>query len=267
MNTYYSLPKRMLFLIWHHISVFFKTIRCMPPIFIWLLVLFFCFDTKRIPLPLVPTYISAIIYLFFITAWFSYIFLSSFNQTAEYISILKISSRNLYFISKVISLFVICMGFAMIGALYPVVFEIVCRLKGYTAFENGVHIKDISCSFILYTIVGFLGSAISLLFQPDLTKRRDSLSMFMIICFVFAAVTKNQFFNGQNAFKYLCYVFPPIIEIGKLFAQKDVFSFNNVILATLYGLIYSIIAIFIGFGFYSKRLYGPRIASIGKTKK
>lgn len=251
MKSYSSLTWRLLNLVRHHGFVFFKSIRCMPPIFAWVITLIVCFDTKYIPLSLVSIYVSASMELFFIITWISYVFLSSFNQIAEYISVLKINSRKLYFASKIIFLSFISMLFAVFGCLYPVVLNVIYKTKGIEIFQGGIHLIDVSGSFILYVVVGLLGASVALLFQPNLTKSRDNFSLGMILLFVFLAVTKGEFFTQGNALQYVFYVFPPLIEIGQLFIENT-FGLKNLLLAILYGLGYSVTAVSIGYWLHGK---------------
>ena len=254
MKLYFDLARRLLNLVWYHAFVFFRTIRCLPPIFVWLLVIYFDYETN-LPLPLVQRYTAIIVGLFFISVWFGYLFLSSLNQSAEYICILKIGDLTLYFVSKVIFLFAVSMGFSLIGALYPICKEIMCWAQGFEAFEGGMKLSFIFGAFVLYTVVSFLGMVLTLLFAPNLSKRRDVFSMVMIIIFALASITKDQIFESQSIFKYASYIFPPVIEIGKLFYNKNIFVMHNLIWAMFYGFIYSTAAIFLRCWLDCKKLY------------
>jgi len=254
-----NLVQRMLWLVWHYCYALFQTVRFIPVVLIWLVGVFMCFDIKYPPDFAAQGYISTATWIFFIAAWFGYMFLSGSDRSAEYILIMQINSRRLYAISKVVFLLVVCIAFSVLSCLYPVVINALYQFKGIVIF-HGLQPSVFIGAFLLHFIFGTLGISIPLLFQPNPTKRRDLLSIGLILIFVLLSAIKGQFIDRQSPFYYLFYVFPPFFDITNQFFDKNVLAAADLARAAVYGIVYAITAIAAGQWLYSRRIYGPHIA-------
>lgn len=253
--------QKLFYLVWHHGFVFFQTVRGLPPILIWGLMIGLFYDF-RYPVDIGPTYMTAAPWLFFVMVWFGYLFLTGFNQTAEHIMILQINSRKRYHASRFIFLLSICAILCVAGCVYPLIVHYALRLRGIAFFTNGLRTADFFGAFLLHMIYGGLGVSLSLLFQPHSAKRRDNFSLSMLFLFTLLSYAKDQLVDIYSGFRYSLWLFPPVMDIARRFVGDKTFAAHDLAMAALYGLVYSAVAVTAGQWIYNRRAYGPRMASM-----
>ena len=102
MNGFFNGFQRVHNLVRYHYSIFFKKIRPYPPLGFWLVYLGIAY--QQVPLSIIQNYLASAMISFFTMVWFSYLFLSDFDEVTEHLLLLQINSRFLYAASKVVFL-------------------------------------------------------------------------------------------------------------------------------------------------------------------
>jgi len=260
MSESYKTLARLFYLSWHHGHVFFRKLRFLPPVVLWMFVLALCFDINNPPVNAALGYRSTMPWLFFVMVWFGYLFLSSLETVEEYILVLHINSRFLYIASKIVFLVAVLLILSLFGCILPVIIELVFRIRGLVFISGGVSLADFFSSFVLNFSLGLIGVSLAFLFHPNTSKQRDDSSLVLLILFAILAVIKDQIFNLQGVYRYILFVFTPVIDIMQLFFNKDVFVAEDIMLAALYAGVYCLIVMVVGYWLYVKKIYGPLIA-------
>jgi len=260
MNESYKTLTRLFYLSWHHGHVFFRKLRFLPPVILWLFVLALCFDINNPPVNAALGYMSTIPWMFFVMVWLGYLFFTSLNTVEEHILLLHINSRFLYIASKILFLAAVLLILTLFGCILPIIIELVFRVRGLVFIPGGVSLADFFSAFVLNFSLGFLGVSLAFLFHPNLSKHRDDSSLVLLILFAMLSVIKDQIFNLQGLYRYILFVFTPVLEIGLLTSNKDMFYVRDIMQAALYASVYCLVAMVVGYWLYTKRMYGPLIA-------
>lgn len=260
MSESYNSLLRLLYLVWYQGYVFFKKTRSLLPLALWMFVLYLCFDINYPPVYVMQGYLSTTMWFFFVMVWFGYLFFSGIDMIEEHLLILQINSRFLYSVSKILFLVVLSMALSIVGCIFPVIIELVFKIRGLTFIPNGINLTDFFGALALNIIIGTVGLSLAYIFQPNPSKSRNDFTVSTLIMFVILAFAKYQIFNLQGLSGYLLFVFTPIFEIIHLFYGKNEFVMEDVMLAAIYGGIYCLISVAVGYWLYNKRVYSPLIA-------
>ena len=242
-----------------HCSAFFTKARSYLPIGLWGLVLYMMHQGP--PPNIVQGYAALLLYLFVVMVWFSYAFLSSFDMVTEHLLILRINSRFLYAISKILFLVAVSLAAGIVGSLVPVVIEAAAWITNTAYMPYGIRVSDFFSGVFLHFIVGNLGVAAAFLFHPNPSKENEIVLIASLFLFTVLALVKHQFFNLQGHLRYILYVFTPVYEIISLFSGSYTFTAGDLALSAAKGGIYFIIAVAVGCYLYNKRVYGPLLAA------
>ena len=258
MSESYNTALKLLHLVRHHYAVFFRKIRPYPPFFLWVLVLYLMYEQP--PVNIVQGYLSSTLFLFFVMVAFGYLFLSDFDTVTEHLLILQINSRILCSASKLIFLVLASAFFSAVGALTPVIFELVSGIMGTAFMPYGIRVADFFGGFVLHFVVGALGVAVAFLFQPNPHKQSSATMLIALILFAIMTFVKHEVFGFTGIARYVLLIFTPAYEIMSLFSDKAAFAPGALFLAMVYGSAYFVVAVMVGYWLYSKRVYGPIMA-------
>lgn len=265
MRELFNTLLRLLFLVWHHAYVFFTKSRSFPPIALWIFILYLNFDTNNPPVNTFYGYMSIMPWLFFIMVWFGYLFLSSLGMVEEHILILQINSRFFNALSKVLFLLAISMIISLLGCIFPVIIHFFYILIGLNYIPGGLSLTEFFFALILSNIIGALGVSLAYLFQPNPSKQHNKFTSGTLIIFALLAIAKEQILTLQDPFHYFLFIFTPLIDILSLFYNSNMFVAEDLVLSAIYGGIYCLTAMIIGYWLYDRRLYGPLIAQCKKN--
>lgn len=228
----------MIELIKYECRKYFKSSKIIMPLLFWFIFLRICYSEGN--LSYVPNIVMSMGVLFFVMTWISY----SYQQTEELISeqllILKLQSAVKYNGSKYIFLLLIGLGFSILGIAFPMVQNI---LNHFKIFNRGITVFDISYGILLHFVVAVVGISLGALFHPRLIK--DKMSVLMVVTAGILGYAKGPIILQYPLTKYILWIFPPIYDILGSFNGQEYFHIQSMIIAILYGFIYSGITIVI----------------------
>jgi len=257
MRDCFNIAPKLAYLTRYYCSVFLTKVRSYPPLALWLTALFLMYEQP--PVNMVQGYIPTTMLIFFIMVWFGYLFLSDFDTVTEHLIILQTNSRVVYAVSKILFLLAISLAVSVIGGVFPVVVDLVTRARGSIYFADGIHVVDFFGGIILHFIVGTLGVSVAFFFHPNHNKRNDAITIIMMLSFALLAFVKHQIFNFEGILRHFLLVFTPVYEIISRFSNESAFMLRDLAISAIYGGSYFVVIILVGYWFYSKRVYGPRI--------
>ena len=129
MNGFFNSIKKLSHLVQYHRSIFFRKIRPYPPLGFWLVYLGVAY--QQVPLCIVQNYLASAMISFYIMVWFSYLFLSDFDEVMEHLLLLQINSRFLYVASKIVFLVAVSALVGVMGSVFPIILKPISLLAGY----------------------------------------------------------------------------------------------------------------------------------------
>ena len=264
MKDYNNLT-RLFSVVQYHYSVFFKKMRAYPPLVFWILYLFISY--QQVPSNIVQSYSASSMFLFFVMVWLSYTFFSDFDDVSEGLLLLQINNRFLHVAGKIIFLAVVCFFASAAGVVYPFILDMISRVIGSPFYPIGIRFSDFFGGLFLHFIVGTIGVSLAYLFHPIISGRRSNNAALVLALIIFAmlGVTKNQVFDMQGMISYVLLIFPPIYEILSMFTRAEVFTAWDLGVAAIFGGIYFLVAVVLGFFWYDWREYGPLAAIVGES--
>ncbi|RLL48261.1 hypothetical protein D8M04_03020 [Oceanobacillus piezotolerans] len=123
--------------------------------YIILIVLFYTYT----PNPIIDSYAVTALFLYIISSWLAISVLALDDPVQTQIIILHMQSRTRYYLSKLLTTFMIGLGLSLFAFVYPIVFQM---------FSESVSIQIGFISFINHLLLSLLGLSVGSLFSRNL---------------------------------------------------------------------------------------------------
>lgn len=178
--------------------------------------------------------------LFIIMVLIGYKYSMLQDLRTEQIIYLKVSNSFKYWFSKIIFIISISFCLVLVGTILSFIF--VCMDGGSVSlYEN-------CTAFILQLVIGSIGGILGLFFNNNL-KIKKNYSIMILSVIVLLSELKTYILMEWSYLKIFRYIIPPINEI--------VIAYNegNIIVITIFAIIYMLLGILLYIGINMKRLF------------
>ena len=225
----------MINLLRYYLKIYIKSNKFVAPVVLWIIFLYVNNTTR--PASFVSNLSSSGGILYFVMIWLGFVYMELEDTVSEQLLILKVKNVSKYNMSKVLFLILIGIGMSIVGIIVPITQHMI---NGYTLYTRNITVEDIIYSFILLSVMSFLGSMIGSLFHPRIFRDRK-IAMLIVFIIGLLGYTKGPLIDDFPVLKFILWVFPPVYDILMKFANQEYFSLltigNAVVLAAGYGLI------------------------------
>lgn len=237
-------------LIRYHFIVYIKTNKYLMPLLVWVMIMFTTYMQR--PLEIVSSYMVSLGALLFVATWINITYLDSVDQVGEQIMLLKVSTRRMYYASKITFMLLLGAVLGVIGVFFPVVKNVV---NGGDMFTRSFTPMDIISAALLHFVVACICTSVALIFQPQVMKNRK-LSLLCTVLALLFGLLKLAIRDDFPVSKYFLWIFPPMSDILSKFSNIDIFYLGSLCKASALGIVYSLVLVIIAQTFVNKKLYG-----------
>ena len=178
--------------------------------------------------------------VFFIMAWMGFSYCESQDWLTEQIIFLKVRNNNLYWISKVLFMWIIGIVLSLSGILLPLIANL---LSDGFLFGNKVTFIDVLLAFFIHALATLMGLLLGMIFQTKVIGSRN-ISVIIIILSALLSIIKGPLIIEFPISKVVTWILPPIYNVTSPCIENGRFSLNLFIIAVIYSVVYILIQIF-----------------------
>ncbi|MEW8956021.1 hypothetical protein [Clostridium sp.] len=189
--------------------------------------------------------------IFFIMAYMGFSYCEMQDSVTEQIVFLKVRNNNLYWISKILFIWVLGIIISLIEVILPVVINI---LSGGTFFQSEVTLSEVILAIVINILVALMGILLGMIFQTKIIGDKNSAVM-GITFIALISVIKGPLVKEFPIAKVITWILPPVYDIASLCASLGRFSLSVLSIPIIYGVIYILIVIFIYIKLMKKLLF------------
>lgn len=227
----------------YYFKIYIKSNKLIAPVVLWIIFLYVSNTTR--PAFFVANISTSGGTLYFIMIWIGFVYMELEDTVSEQLLILKVKNILKYNVSKVLLLIIIGIGMSIVGIIVPITQHMI---NGYTLYTRNITVEDVIYSFILLSVMAFLGAMIGSLAHPRILKDRKIAMLIVFIIGLFGYI-KGPLIEDFPVSNFILWAFPPVYNILMKFANHEYFSLstigNAVVLATGYGLILLLIHLYV----------------------
>lgn len=189
--------------------------------------------------------------VFFIMAWMGFSYCESQDWLTEQVVFLKVENNNLYWISKVLFMWIIGIIVSLVGVIWPLVIN---SLSNETSFEKNVTLNNVLLFFFIQTLVSLMGVLLGMIFQTKIIGNRN-IAVIIIILSVLLSVVKGPLIKEFPIAKVIAWILPPIYDVISSCMKDGGISSSILAISVLHSVGYILIQIFIYLKLMKKLLF------------
>jgi hypothetical protein len=179
--------------------------------------------------------------VFCIMSWMGFSYCESQDSLTEQIVFLKVKNDKLYWISKVLFMWIIGIIVSLIGVIWPLVINL---LNKGTLFKNEVPLNDILLVIFIQILVALMGILIGMIFQTKVIGSRN-IAVLIITLSVLMSIVKGPLLNEFPIAKAIAWILPPIYDVINAAMKDGKISLSILIIPVIYSVGYILIQLFI----------------------
>lgn len=229
----------MINLLRYYFKMYFKSNKLIAPAILWGVFLYVN-NTER-PADYVSGICSSTGVLYFLMIWIGFAYMEMEDSISEQILILKVKNVLKYNLSKVLLLIIIGTGMSIVGILIPVTQHL---FNGCSLFTRNITAEDVVYSFLVLSVMAFLGAMLGAAVHPRIVKNRK-IALLLVVLVGLLGYIKGPIIEEFPVTKLILWVVPPVYDILMKFVNQEYFTIWTVgyavALAAGYGLILMLI--------------------------
>ena len=180
------------------------------------------------------SYLISSVFMYFISVYISMDLHEKENDVFEEVLLLHTKSDTEYYLSREMLQIRMCLIYALILSLFPVVYSVI--RPGY--FTRAVTSNDLICGGLMIIFCGVCGAETGDFFHPRFIGRKYGICGAILITVL--AVCKEGLIRTFAAFKILDIITPPITDSLVLLGNTDSFDITVILLIVLHMFLFSL---------------------------
>ena len=229
------------------IRYYIRTFKYVPILLIFTAVIGITYTQKRILLW--NTYSFTINIIFFFAAWISIGFFDSEDTIQQQLSFLRSNSKISYYLSKIISIWIISVFFNIVIVFTPILFNM---------FKPPVFWYEVAFALIIHIFISLLGISVSAFFQtrilPDRRTALAGLFLLLLVSSLQVIMVKSFAF-----LKYITWLLPPVSFVSEkmlsLGGTSIYFMMSSISSCIIYILLYSMLLMGLYFKIILRKMF------------
>lgn len=203
------------------------------------------------PIDFISSMIICANVVFCIMAWMGFSYCESQDWLTEQIVFLKVKNDKLFWISKVLFMWIIGIIVSLLGVIWPLVINL---LSNGTSFEKNVTLNDVLLGFLIQILVALMGILLGMIFQTKIIGSRNIAVMIIILC-ALLSVVKGPLIKEFPITKVIAWILPPIYDVISAVMKDGRISLSILAIPVIYSVGYIFIQIFIYIKLMKKLLF------------
>ncbi|SDY60840.1 ABC transporter permease [Bacillus sp. 166amftsu] len=217
----------MIALIRYNFLDYTKSYKYVPPIAMYIISLLFVYAYT--PNPIVTTYLETALMLYLLSAWITITLFHTEDPVQEQITLSHTKSIQALYLSKYVTVLLICSVLSLISVIYPIAFHMFNEKMTVSLFITG---------FLVHFSLSILGTSITTLFTRNIIQKASTawLSLSFVLLITIASI------RLKKDMPELLWFFPPINHFMMLGQHEHPLPVR-VLWLTAWALAYSVVLI------------------------
>lgn len=188
---------------------------------------------------------------FCIMAWMGFSYCESQDWRTEQIAFLKVKGRNIYWISKILFMWLIGIVLSLVGVIWPLIIN---SISNSTSLGNKVMLNDVLLGFLIQILAALMGVLVGMIFQVKVIGNRN-MGVMIILLYALLSIVKGPLIKSFPFAKLITWLLSPIYNVTNSLMVNGKSSLDILAIPVMYCLIYILIQIFIYIKLMKKILF------------
>lgn len=224
----------MLVFIRYQLISYIRSLKFIPPVFIFLAWIFILYAYKYVPI--LSSYAISSIALYFMMTWITMSIFTLDEESEKHILFSHLKSKVSYLLGKWLAILVLMVPLLLFVIFYPIIIG---------SFKGEISVNLYVYAFYSHFVFSAFGMLVGTLFSATqlATKKYAWLSAALII---FISIATKSIIKISSLFQFVLWIFPPVIKVvGYMEGEDQIVLNTQFILDTAFVVIYLIIGAFI----------------------
>lgn len=229
----------MIALLKYNFNIYKKCNKFLIPFILFCLIQAFYYSTGPVDFTS-GIMVSANIVLF-IMSWIGFIYCETQDWRTEQIVFLKVKNKKVYWISKILFIWIIGIIISLVGTIWPVVINI---FNSQTTLKTQISLNEVLLALIIQILVAFMGTLIGMIFQTKIIRNRN-ISIMIIFAFALLSAIKGPLIKEIPIAKAITWILPPVNDVISSCIGLGNFSLRLLVIPIIYSVGYILVQIVI----------------------
>lgn len=226
--------RKMTELVKFQLQIYFRGNKFVMPLALTSVFIYMIYSTM--PVTVVDSILVSCYFAFLTMVWIGFSTSSDENPVMEQIQLLRIQSRWLYYMSKMVFLVTIGGLVSCICTFFPVVQNL---LNGGNLFTRQLTGYDVLNGLILLIGYSFVGGAMGSLLHPRVMKDRKT-AVALTALLTLLSLTRKAWMKN-TPLRVLAWCFPPVDKVAEVYRDVDSFRLTQTVIIFSILVIYGIV--------------------------